>query len=34
MTIACGPPVRVEQKNGAGVREYLGYDRLILTPLA
>ena len=28
MTIACGPLVRVEQKNGACVREYIGYDRL------
>jgi hypothetical protein len=28
MTTACGPLVRVEQKNGAVVREYIGYDRL------
>jgi hypothetical protein len=28
MTTACGPPVRVGQKNGAVVREYIGYDRL------
>jgi hypothetical protein len=28
MTTVCGPPVRVEQKNGAVVREYVGYDRL------
>jgi hypothetical protein len=28
MTTACGPLVRVEQKNGAAVREYTGYDRL------
>ncbi|MDR2019827.1 MAG: hypothetical protein LBQ14_03585, partial [Treponema sp.] len=27
-TTVCGPPVRVEQKNGAIVREYVGYDRL------
>jgi hypothetical protein len=25
---ACGPPGRVEQKNGTVVREYAGYDRL------
>jgi hypothetical protein len=28
MTTACGPLVRVKQKNGAVVREYIGYDRL------
>ncbi|MFP3090007.1 hypothetical protein LQZ21_06725 [Treponema sp. TIM-1] len=28
MTTVCGPLVRVEQKNGAVVREYVGYDRL------
>jgi hypothetical protein len=28
MTTVCGPEVRVEQKNGAVVREYAGYDRL------
>jgi hypothetical protein len=28
MTTACGPLVRVEQKNGAVVREYIGCDRL------
>jgi hypothetical protein len=27
-TTVCGPEVRVEQKNGAVVREYAGYDRL------
>jgi hypothetical protein len=27
-TTVCGPLVRVEQKNGAVVREYIGYDRL------
>jgi hypothetical protein len=27
-TTVCGPLVRVEQKNGAVVREYAGYDRL------
>ena len=29
MPIACGPLVRVEQKNGACVREYIGDDRLV-----
>jgi hypothetical protein len=28
MTTVCGHLVRVEQKNGAVVREYTGYDRL------
>jgi hypothetical protein len=28
MITVCGPPVQVEQKNGARVREYVGYDRL------
>ncbi|MDR3357236.1 MAG: hypothetical protein LBO04_08660, partial [Spirochaetaceae bacterium] len=28
MITACGPLVRIEQKNGAVVREYPGYDRL------
>jgi hypothetical protein len=27
-TTACGPLVQVEQKNGAVVRKYIGYDRL------
>ncbi|MDR1986849.1 MAG: hypothetical protein LBP88_07765 [Treponema sp.] len=27
-TAVCGPPIRVEQKSGAVVREYIGYDRL------
>jgi hypothetical protein len=28
MTTACGPLVRVGQKNGGAVREHIGYDRL------
>jgi hypothetical protein len=28
MTTVCGPLVRAEQKNGAVVREYTGYDRM------
>jgi hypothetical protein len=28
MTTVCGPLVRVEQKNGAVVRDYIGYDHL------